>query len=193
MPDYSKMLQDLYASNPKLGNMMLGAYNRGGLTGLLGQYGMGAGSKWQPKPKPGQEAAQPVAPTAPPAMPTYNPTMYQQPTFNPAMQNNFASFLAAGQSPMMQNPYVNPAEMYRQYNIGNSPQMQFPDYMPYKPRQPRQSDTMYTRPMMNDYGNQMPIQDMYASTANGYLSNQPTKPMQFYDNLPTKPMQFTDY
>lgn len=182
MPDYIKMLENLYASNPKLGNMMLGAYNRGGLTGLLGQYGMGAGSKWQPKPKPGQETAQPTAPMAP-EMPTYNPTMYQPPAFNPAMANNFASFLAAGQSPMMQNPYVNPAEMYRQYNIGNAPQMQFPDYMPYKPRQHRQSDTMYTRQMLNDYGN---------APAMGY-GEMPTKPMRVYDNLPTKPMQFTDY
>jgi hypothetical protein len=190
------MLQDLYASNPKLGNMMLGAYNRGGLTGLLGQYGIGAGSKWQPKPKPGQETAQPVAPMAP-EMPTYNPTMYQPPTFNPAMQNNFASFLAAGQSPMMQNPYVNPAEMYRKFNIGNAPQIQYPDYMPYKPRQPRQSDTMYTRPMLNDYGNapnnQMSMQDMYLSLANNFPSSQPTKPMRVYDNLPTKPMQLMDY
>lgn len=84
---------------------------------------------------------------------------------------------------MMQNPYVNPAEMYRKFNIGNAPQIQYPDYMPYKPRQPRQSDTMYTRPMLNDYGN---------APAMGYGA-MPTKPMQVYDNLPTKPMQLMDY
>lgn len=143
MPDYARMLEDLYASNPKLGNMMLGAYNRGGLTGLLGQYNMGTGAKWQPKPKPAQA---PVDQAAPAAMsrPTYSPTMYQQPTFNPYATNNMASFLAAGQAPQQQMPFVNPAAMYRGYDIGSVPQYQMPSGAL---RQPNYSN-LPTKPMM---------------------------------------------
>jgi len=143
MPDYIKMLENLYASNPKLGNMMLGAYNRGGLTGLLGQYNMGTGSKWQPKPKPAQTPVDQVAPIPMPR-PTYNPTMYQQPTFNPYATNNMAAFLSAGQAPQQQMPFVNPAAMYRGYDIGFAPQYQLPNGAP---RQPSYSN-LPTKPMM---------------------------------------------
>lgn len=147
MADYIKMFEDLYRSNPKLGKMALNAYGKGGLTGLLGQLSWGTSSPWQPKPKPAQAAVeQPIA--APMSRPTYNPTMYQMPTFNPDVRNNMASFLAAGQAPQMQMPFVNPAEMYRTYNIGSAPQMQPSDYMPYKLRQPRTYEGLNTKPMM---------------------------------------------
>lgn len=148
MADYIRMFEDLYRSNPKLGQMALNAYGKGGLTGLLGQINQGTSSPWQPKPKPTQApVAQEQAPVAP-QMPTYNPTMYQMPTFNPQTRYNMSSFLAAGQAPQMQMPFVNPADMYRTYNIGSAPQMQFPDYAPFKPRQPGGYSNLPTKPMM---------------------------------------------
>ena len=144
MANYIKMFEDLYRSNPKLGNMMLGAYNKGGLTGLLGQYNLGTGSAWQPKPKPTQTAPMEQPAPVPMPRPTYNPTMYQMPTFNPNVSNNYASFLAAGQAPQMQMPFVNPAEMYRGYDIGSAPQYQMPNGAIRQPTYSR----LPTKPMM---------------------------------------------
>lgn len=147
MADYIRMFEDLYKSNPKLGNMMLGAYGRGGLTGLLGQYNMGTGSKWQPKPKPAQAQAPVEQPAPMPVMPTYNPQVYQAPQFMQGSMSNMASFLGANPYRYTQQPFVNPAEMYRTYNIG-APQYQTPmGNQGYAPREPIYRG-LQTKPMM---------------------------------------------
>lgn len=149
MPNYMKMLEDLYRSDPKMGQMALNAYGRGGLTGLLGQLDWGTSSPWQPKPKQAQSPVAQAPAASMPQMPTYNPVMYQMPTFNPNVRNNMANFLGVGQSPQMQMPFVNPADMYRTYNVGAVPQMQSPDYAEFKPRQPGGGySNLPTKPMM---------------------------------------------